>query len=179
MDEAHMRAPALIAIDPVRLGRAGRRFPKDLQVHIELAQVSDGLSQFTCANAAIEVDHRRSFAGGTPHWPTSGTIEVLKLCSMMKREGTDIHGFLEPLHKAVLVVEHAFGVTPLDLRQFRVDVPQLLALQMFQVGIFRITANQIEIVAVRNTLRSNKLRKRKNLIEIVSSNYGINIHDES
>src|SRR5262249_7135868 len=90
VDEAYMSAPALVALDLLRLMCAGRRLPEHLQVHIEVAQVSDGFPQFAGANAAIEVDHGRSFARRAPHRPAVGMIEVLKLCAVMKCESSDV-----------------------------------------------------------------------------------------
>src|SRR5262245_54906422 len=58
VNEAHVRAPALVASDPVRFARSGRCFPKDLQIHVHVAKVSDRLSEFACADAPVEVDHR-------------------------------------------------------------------------------------------------------------------------
>ena len=39
------------------------------------------------------------------------------------------------------IIEHAFGVTPLNIRQLRIDSPQLLSLQCFQSGIFGVATN--------------------------------------
>src|SRR5262249_29686789 len=67
---------------------------------------------------------------------------------------------------------------PLDIRQSRIDLPQLFPLHPFQLRVLRITADHIEIVAVRKTLRSNQLSERKDFIEIIASDNGIDIHDE-
>src|SRR5262249_44680642 len=116
VNEAHVRAPALVTSDSVRFIRACGRFPEDLQVHVHVAKISDRLSQFACPDTPVEVDHRGSLARGAPHRPSSRPVEVLKLCPVVKCKCSNIRRFLDPFHKAVLVVEHAVGIAPLNLR---------------------------------------------------------------
>src|SRR5262245_49779555 len=52
---------------------------------------------------------------GAPHRPSSRPVEVLKLCPVVKRKCSNVHRFLDPFHKAVLIVEHAVGIAPLNL----------------------------------------------------------------
>src|SRR5689334_22833812 len=59
VDEADVRAPALVARNPARLILSRGRFPKHIEVHIHLAQIADGLAQFAGANASVEVDNCR------------------------------------------------------------------------------------------------------------------------
>src|SRR5262249_8103469 len=59
VDEAHVRAPALITRDLVRFIDASGRFPEHLEIHVGLTKIADRLSEFTRSNAAIEINHCR------------------------------------------------------------------------------------------------------------------------
>ena len=97
---------------------------------------------------------------------------------MMERQRAHVCCFLEPLHEPVPVIKHAFRITPLYPRQFRVNPAQFLALNALQTGVFGVAANEIEVMPVCDLLGANEFRQRKNLVKIVAGNNRVDVDDK-
>src|SRR5258708_1787202 len=117
MNKTDVAAPALIAGDLGGLVLAYRRFPEDLEVHIEVTEAAQRLSQFAGTHSSVKIDDRGGFSGGAWHSPRRRPLHVLELRSMVKCQRSHIERLLDPLHKTIPVLEHAFGIAPLDIRQ--------------------------------------------------------------
>ena len=179
MNKADVRAPALIALDLSDFPMPRGRLPEDLEVHVVLPQIPDRLAQFAGANPAVKIDNRRCFSRSAWHGPASPALEVLELSPVVKRQSAHINRLLEPLHQPVPVMEHPFGIGPLDARQLRINPAQPLALDFLQTRILRISSNQVGIVAVGNPLPADEFCQGKNLVHIVARDHRIDVHDQS
>ena len=84
MDETHVRAPALIAGDPMRFRLSGGGFPEHFEVHSNFSQIADRLAQFARPDPPVKIDHRGRFAGGARHRPRLRPIHIGKLCAVME-----------------------------------------------------------------------------------------------
>src|SRR5215475_172907 len=178
MNKADVRAPALIALDLSYFPLPRGRLPEDLKVHVVVPKIPDRLAQFAGADPAVEVDNRRRFTRSAWHGPASPALEVLELSPVMERQSAHINRLLEPLHQPVPVIEHPFGIGPLDARQLRINPAQPLALDLLQTRILRISSNQVEVVPVGDPLLADELCQRKNLVQIVASDHRIDVDDE-
>src|SRR5262245_24118918 len=98
---------------------------------------------------------------------------------MVKRQRADVHSLLDPFHEGVLIVVHAFGIIPLNLRQLRVDSPQFPSFDFLEAWILGAATNQIEVVAVGDAFRKNQLGQRQNLVQVVASNDRIDVNDQT
>src|SRR5688572_4898716 len=115
VNEAHVRAPALIALDLLRFLRARRRLPEDLELHVYLSQIRDGLPHLAGANASVEINHRRSRSGCAGHTPLAVTFKVCELCPVMKRESSHVGHSLDPSKERIAILDEPMRVSCLQV----------------------------------------------------------------
>src|SRR5262245_11360669 len=115
MDEADVRAPALVALYLVGLRLSCRGFPEDFEVHVLLSQIPDRLAQLTGSHPPIEIHDRGRLPRRARHAPPAVLFEVCELRSMMKGQRPDVGHALHPAQQAIAVVEQAFRIALLNI----------------------------------------------------------------
>src|SRR5215470_10020925 len=84
VDEADVRAPALVAHNGLKLVLASLRFPEPLEVATEVAEISELSPQLAGPYVAVEVNHDGRFPGRAWHGPGVGSVNVLQLNPVVK-----------------------------------------------------------------------------------------------
>ena len=176
MNEADMRAPALVTRDLFCFRCSRRGFPEDVELHVDLTQITNGLTHLAGPNTAVEVDYRGCFPGSTRHAPLAMPFKVCELGPVMKRQRSHVDHALEPADDRISVLDQPFCITLLDVRNLRVKLPELLSRHLLETRLFGIASNQIEIVAVNDSLGEYPFGKRVNLIDVVASEHAVDVH---
>src|SRR5438105_5860149 len=127
---------------------------------MEVPQIADWLPQFAGPDPPVKINDGRGLTSRARHSPAGRRHLILKLGPMVKCQGAQIGYLLDPLHEAIPVIEHSFGVAPLNLRQPSVNLAKLLAFDTLEAGILRVAPNQIEVMPVGDAFGADELGKR-------------------
>ena len=174
-----MGTPALITRNLRRLGLSRLGFPEHIEVHIVLPQVANGGSQLACANTAVKIHHRGSFAGRAWHCPGFGAIRIFQLCTVMKCQGTHIRHLLKPSNDGIGIVHQLIGISLMDRCNAGIQLFQALTAKILQPWIPGIATNQIEVMSVDQILRQNPFGQYQDLIPIIAGDHGVEMNFKS
>ena len=176
MNEADMRAPALVARDLFCFRCSRRGFPEDVELHVDLAQITNRLTHLAGPNTAVEVDYRGCLPGSTRHAPLAMPFKVCELRPVVKRQRPHVDHALEPADDRIAILDQPLRISFLDVRNLRVKLPELLPGHFLKTRLFGIASNQVEIVAINDSLGEYPFGQRMNLIDVVASDHGVDVH---
>src|SRR5437867_253512 len=115
VDEADVRAPALVADDGVELALARLSFPEPPEVAVIVAQVGELAAQFAGAHVSVVVDHDRGLAGGAGHRPRVRRLDVFELDFVVECQRPLVPSLAEGSLDAVEALEYGRRVVAVDL----------------------------------------------------------------
>src|SRR6266566_7041836 len=115
VDEADVRAPALVADDGIELALPSLSLPEPPEVAVVVAQVGEPAAQLAGAHVSVVVDHDRGLAGGAGHGPRVRRLDVFKLDFVVERERPLVPGLADGPLNAVKALEYSRRVVAVDL----------------------------------------------------------------
>src|SRR5439155_16240242 len=116
VDEADVRAPALVADNRVDLVLARLGLPELPEVAVIVAQVGEPAPKLAGAHVSVVVDHDRGLAGGAGHRPRVRRLDVFELDFVVERECTLVPGLAEGPLDAVEALEYGRRVVAVDVQ---------------------------------------------------------------
>src|SRR3989454_7465357 len=175
VNEADVRAPALVADDGAKLFLARPGLPQLLKVATERAQVGELPAQLAGAEVAVVVNLDGSPAGRAGHGRGVRGLDVFELDFIVESQRplvVNLGGFsLDSLRAP----ERGGRVVRVNFLELPVERWESLDRDFLQARVRRVAPDDVEVVTVHRAAGLDELGDLEDVVEILRADYGVNV----
>ena len=172
MNEAHVRTPArLTAINRIQFRLSLPRGPQGFKVVVIFSQRAKLFAQLARADGAVVINHGNRFPGRAGERPGRRAIKVCALRAVMSRDRANVSDVLGETLGTIVIGKHAITVALGQLGHVGIHLRQRIRRHLLDfIADQRLSAHQIEVLAVEPKVLSHELAEFFNLPVIVRTN---------